>query len=63
MPGRPSGAEHLVTGSDYPFLMDYEAYAETFAYIERSDLPPDAIQQIMQRSAAALFGSRLGASV
>jgi 6-methylsalicylate decarboxylase len=57
------GSEHLVTGSDYPFLMDYEPYAETFAYIERSDLPPDDIEQIMHRSAAALFGSRIGASV
>ena len=29
------GADHLVTGSDYPVLQDYEAYKETFAYIER----------------------------
>ena len=50
------GAGRLVTGSDYPFLMDYEPYAETFAYIERSDLPRSDIDQIMHRSAAALFG-------
>jgi predicted TIM-barrel fold metal-dependent hydrolase len=49
------GPRHLVTGSDYPFLMDYESYAETFAYITRSDLPAEDIEQIMQRSAAALF--------
>jgi predicted TIM-barrel fold metal-dependent hydrolase len=49
------GPRHLVTGSDYPFLMDYESYAETFAYISRSDLPADDIEQIMHRSAAALF--------
>jgi predicted TIM-barrel fold metal-dependent hydrolase len=53
------GAEHLVTGSDYPFLMDYESYAETFAYIERSDLPRADIEQIMQRSAAELFSGKL----
>jgi 6-methylsalicylate decarboxylase len=29
------GADHLVTGSDYPVLQDYEAYKDTFAYIER----------------------------
>jgi predicted TIM-barrel fold metal-dependent hydrolase len=53
------GPQHLVTGSDYPFLMDYEPYSETFAYIARSDLPPEDIEHIMQRSAADLFGSRL----
>jgi aminocarboxymuconate-semialdehyde decarboxylase len=53
------GPEHLVTGSDYPFLMDYESYAETFAYIARSDLPQADIEQIMQRSAAELFGGKL----
>jgi predicted TIM-barrel fold metal-dependent hydrolase len=46
------GADHLLTGSDYPFLMDYETYTETFAYIERSDLPSADIQQILQHSAA-----------
>jgi predicted TIM-barrel fold metal-dependent hydrolase len=49
------GSEHLVTGSDYPFLMDYETYAETFAHVESSDLPPSEVDQIMHRSAAALF--------
>jgi predicted TIM-barrel fold metal-dependent hydrolase len=53
------GAGHLVTGSDYPFLMDYESYSKTFAYIARSDLPPDDIEHIMHRSAAELFGSSL----
>jgi len=33
------GADHLVTGSDYPVLQDYETYKETFAYIERLGLP------------------------
>lgn len=53
------GSQHLVTGSDYPFLMDYESYAETFAYISRSNLPAEDIEQIMHRSAAALFGRTL----
>jgi predicted TIM-barrel fold metal-dependent hydrolase len=49
------GPHHLVTGSDYPYLMDYESYTETFAYITRSDLPADDIDQIMRHSAAKLF--------
>lgn len=53
------GPRHLVTGSDYPFLMDYESYAETFAYITRSDLPPADIEQVMHRSAAELFDRRV----
>jgi predicted TIM-barrel fold metal-dependent hydrolase len=52
------GAEHLVTGSDYPFLMDYESYTETFAYIGRSDLPAGDIDQIMHRSAVSALGLR-----
>ena len=36
---KPFGADHLVTGSDYPVLQDYEAYKETFAYIGRLGLP------------------------
>jgi 6-methylsalicylate decarboxylase len=50
------GAEHLVTGSDYPFLMDYESYTRTFAYITESDLPAADIDQIMNRSAATILG-------
>ena len=33
------GADRVATGSDYPVLQDYEACTETFAYIERLDLP------------------------
>jgi predicted TIM-barrel fold metal-dependent hydrolase len=50
------GAEHLVTGSDYPFLMDYESYTRTFAYITESDLPAADIDLIMNRSAATILG-------
>jgi predicted TIM-barrel fold metal-dependent hydrolase len=50
------GADHLVTGSDYPFLMDYESYAATFAYITESELPAADIDQIMHRSAGSIFG-------
>jgi predicted TIM-barrel fold metal-dependent hydrolase len=49
------GAEHLLTGSDYPFLMDYESYAATFAYIKQSTLPAQDVEQILTRSAATIF--------
>jgi 6-methylsalicylate decarboxylase len=49
------GADHLVTGSDYPYLMDYESYTETFAYISRLALPETDTDQIMHPSAQSLF--------
>jgi predicted TIM-barrel fold metal-dependent hydrolase len=55
------GPEHLVTGSDYPYLMDYESYTQTFSYINDSDLPPDDVEQILHRSAASLLEGRLAA--
>jgi predicted TIM-barrel fold metal-dependent hydrolase len=50
------GADHLVTGSDYPVLQDYEAYKETFAYIERLGLPKADTDKILHHNAQALFG-------
>ena len=50
------GADHLVTGSDYPVLQDYEEYKETFAYIERLGLPQATVDQILHRNAHQLFG-------
>jgi hypothetical protein len=50
------GAEHLVTGSDYPFVMDSESYAERLAYSTRSDLPRQDVEQMMLRPAATVRG-------
>ncbi len=50
------GADHLVTGSDYPVLQDYENYKETFAYIERLGLPQAVADQILHHNAQQLFG-------
>ena len=52
------GADHLVTGSDYPVLQDYEAYKETFAYIERLGLAQADTDKILHHNAQALFGFR-----
>jgi predicted TIM-barrel fold metal-dependent hydrolase len=50
------GADHLVTGSDYPVLQDYESYTETFAYIERLGLPKSDTDKILHHNAQQLFG-------
>lgn len=50
------GPDHLVTGSDYPVLLPYENYAETFSYIREAGLPVDVADQIMHRSGPTLFG-------
>jgi predicted TIM-barrel fold metal-dependent hydrolase len=50
------GADHVVTGSDYPMLQDFEEYKETFAYIERLDLPQTDVHKILHHNAQALFG-------
>ena len=50
------GADKLVTGSDYPVLQDYEAYRETFAFIERSGLAPEIADRILHHNAQALLG-------
>jgi len=47
------GADHLVTRSDYPVLQDYEAYRETFAYIERLGLPPADLEKILHHKCAS----------
>jgi predicted TIM-barrel fold metal-dependent hydrolase len=50
------GAGHLVTGSDYPVLQDYESYRETFAYIERLGLAPADQDKVVHQNARRLFG-------
>jgi len=54
-------ADHLVTGSDYPVLLDWESYKRNFDYIRESDLPADAVDQILNRSSQSLLGSLLPA--
>src|SRR5262249_52708868 len=50
------GAGHIVTGSDYPVLQDWEVYRETFAYIERLGLPKEVTDEILHHNAQKLFG-------
>ncbi len=50
------GADHLVTGSDYPVLLSFESYRETFDYVNRSGLPSVDIERILHENAAKLLG-------
>ncbi len=50
------GADHILPGSDYPVLLSYESYAETFSWIREVDLPPEDIEQILERTAPAILG-------
>jgi 6-methylsalicylate decarboxylase len=49
------GAEHLVTGSDYPVLLAFESYAKTFCYIREAGLNEAAVEQILHHNARALL--------
>jgi len=50
------GPDHLVTGSDYPVLQDYEDYKETFAFIERLGLSQAVVDRILHHNAQEVFG-------
>ncbi len=50
------GADHLVTGSDYPVLLSFESYKATFDYINQSQLAPAARHAILHENAANLLG-------
>jgi aminocarboxymuconate-semialdehyde decarboxylase len=49
------GADRLVPGSDYPVLLRFEDYAQSFAHICDAGLPGDAVERILFRNATALL--------
>jgi 6-methylsalicylate decarboxylase len=50
------GPDRLLPGSDYPVLLPYETYKQTFAYIREAGLPDNAAERVIYRNAATLFG-------
>ena len=50
------GADQLVAGSDYPVLLPFETYRQTFHYIRESSLPAEDIDRILDHNAQTLFG-------
>ena len=49
------GADHIIPGSDFPVLLSWETYARTFSWIREADLPGDAAEQILERTAPAVL--------
>jgi len=52
------GAERLVAGSDYPVLMAFETYRQTFHYIRESGLPAEDVDQILHHNSQRILGLR-----
>jgi predicted TIM-barrel fold metal-dependent hydrolase len=50
------GADQLVAGSDYPVLLAFETYRQTFHYIRESSLPAADIDRILNHNAQILLG-------
>jgi 6-methylsalicylate decarboxylase len=50
------GENRIVTGSDFPILLDSESYRETFAYIEELGLPKLVTDKVLHHNAQKLFG-------
>jgi len=50
------GADHLVAGSDYPVLMAFETYRQTFHYVRECGLPPDDVDRILNHNAQRVLG-------
>ena len=50
------GPEQLVAGSDYPVLLPFETYRQTFHYIRESSLPAADVDAILDHNAQKLLG-------
>ena len=50
------GADHLLPGSDFPVLLNFETYARTFAWIREAGLPADDVEQILERTVPKVLG-------
>ena len=47
------GADHLLPGSDFPILTEYEPYARTISWLREAGLPAADVEQIMEKTAPA----------
>jgi len=50
------GADHLVAGSDYPVLMAFETYRQTFQYVRECGLPEADAERILHHNAQIVLG-------
>jgi len=49
------GADHILPGSDYPVLLNFETYAKTFSWIREAGLPAGDVDQILERTAPSIL--------
>lgn len=57
------GADHLVPGSDWPILLAWESYAQTFAHVREGGLDPDEAHRILHVNAQQLMGPHIERSI
>jgi predicted TIM-barrel fold metal-dependent hydrolase len=50
------GADQLVAGSDYPVLMAFETYRQTFHYVRECGLPEGDVDKILNHNAQRVLG-------
>jgi 6-methylsalicylate decarboxylase len=50
------GDERLLPGSDWPFLLEWETYAQSFAHVGQAGLPAASVERILNRNAQDLLG-------
>jgi predicted TIM-barrel fold metal-dependent hydrolase len=50
------GADHIVPGSDYPVLLSFETYRETFSWIREAGLSEHDVDLILEKNAPKLLG-------
>jgi predicted TIM-barrel fold metal-dependent hydrolase len=50
------GADHLVAGSDYPVLLSFETYRQTFHYIRELGLPAADVEKILEHNTQIVLG-------
>jgi predicted TIM-barrel fold metal-dependent hydrolase len=50
------GPDQLVAGSDYPVLLSFETYRQTFHYIRESSLPEADVDTILNHNAQKVLG-------
>src|SRR5262249_38813493 len=55
------GADHLVAGSDYPVLLSFETYRQTFHYIRQPGLPAGDVKKLPPHNAQIPLGLDPGA--
>lgn len=51
------GADRILPGSDYPVLLPFETYRETFDYMRHVGLSADQVDRMLYRNARDVFGA------